>query len=643
MKSPYFILCIAIFIRTTGISQTPAEFKERYPNSNLVVSAINIDIKIWYDKKKGIQLTNQQFEERVFLNEKARLYNEGKIALSFHHNLLSFEAKTQIPYKDKFKTLKVTSVDTLNNYSNDIFHDDLKILRFYYGGLEQGVKTHLTYKIQENEIRFSGLEYLGDYSPIHKGYVRITVEKGIEINFQETNFKGYNIRYERKELKKAVEHTWYQSEIPKYTEIEYALSFKCVMPILTYQVAKYVSDTGIVQVIPDLKNLYQWYYSNALTTINKDEDSLKALVTSLVQDQPTDIEKAKRIFQWVQHNIKYVAFEDGMHGIIPREAGRVYNRRYGDCKDMSCITRKMLEYAGIEAKIAWVGTRTLPYKYTDVPSPYVDNHMICVLPYNDSIYFLDATDNKIPFGVPTVGIQGKQVLIEESKTDYKITEAPIQHYTYSGTIDSCWLNIKDAVLLGKCKSTYKGYTASNIRHELENPDKEDRKDYIKNLTSRGNNKYKLIDYEIAGLNNLGEPLVLSYTFELADYVHALNNEKYINLNLGKRMKNTEFKISSFLYDFDGPYAFETKEVNILKLDNQYFIENLPQNAVFDTTDYGFSSEYTVNKKDNSITLSQKSIVGYTYFSKNRFEEWNEYVKKVSKEYNNAILLKINDK
>jgi hypothetical protein len=79
------------------------------------------------------------------------------------------------------------------------------------------------------------------------------------------------------------------------------------------------------------------------------------------------------------------------------------------------------------------------------------------------------------------------------------------------------------------------------------------------------------------------------------------------------------------------------------LDNQYFIENLPQNAVFDTTDYGFSSEYTVNKKDNSITLSQKSIVGYTYFSKNRFEEWNEYVKKVSKEYNNAILLKINDK
>ena len=77
---------------------------------------------------------------------------------------------------------------------------------------------------------------------------------------------------------------------------------------------------------------------------------------------PTDEAKARRIYKWVQQNIKYVAFEDGMEGFIPRDASLVCSRRYGDCKDMASILTKMLQYSGVEACFVWIGTRSLPYE-----------------------------------------------------------------------------------------------------------------------------------------------------------------------------------------------------------------------------------------------------------------------------------------
>ena len=64
---------------------------------------------------------------------------------------------------------------------------------------------------------------------------------------------------------------------------------------------------------------------------------------------------------------KYVAFEDGMGGFVPREAGLVCSRRFGDCKDMASILTAMNRAAGIPAYFTWLGTRDLPYTFSGTP------------------------------------------------------------------------------------------------------------------------------------------------------------------------------------------------------------------------------------------------------------------------------------
>jgi hypothetical protein len=74
----------------------------------------------------------------------------------------------------------------------------------------------------------------------------------------------------------------------------------------------------------------------------------------------------------------------------------------------------MLQLAGYDARLAWIGTRDIPYDYS-LPSLVVDNHMICALFLRDSTYFLDGTESYISFGDYAYRIQGRPALIQDGK------------------------------------------------------------------------------------------------------------------------------------------------------------------------------------------------------------------------------------
>lgn len=119
-----------------------------------------------------------------------------------------------------------------------------------------------------------------------------------------------------------------------------------------------------------------------------------------------------------------MAFEDGLGGFIPREAKTICDRQYGDCKDMANITTTMLKMAGIPAYLTWIGTRSIPYRYAEVPCPMADNHMICTYMIDGTYYFLDATGKDTPLGTPTSMIQGKEAMIGLGAGKFEIITVP---------------------------------------------------------------------------------------------------------------------------------------------------------------------------------------------------------------------------
>ena len=65
------------------------------------------------------------------------------------------------------------------------------------------------------------------------------------------------------------------------------------------------------------------------------------------------------MFYWVQDNIRYIAFENGIMGFKPDAAQNVLNKKYGDCKGKANLLKEMLKLAGYDARLTWIGTSDL--------------------------------------------------------------------------------------------------------------------------------------------------------------------------------------------------------------------------------------------------------------------------------------------
>ena len=229
-----------------------------------------------------------------------------------------------------------------------------------------------------------------------------------------------------------------------------------------------------------------------------------------------DYTKTKAIFNWVQDKIKYVAFEDGLGGFIPRSGNKVCSRRFGDCKDMASIITKMMEYASIEGHLTWIGSRDIPYTYTELPTPNVDNHMIAAYKHNGEYIFLDATDEFVKFGRPSAFTQGKEALIRLSQDEYEIIEVPTMPAESNARNLQVELEISESEIKGNGKLSLTGYVKTNNRRSFQNLDKEEEEQILDYYLELGSNKFGVESYNIKNLEDRNEPTNIDFTFTLPD-------------------------------------------------------------------------------------------------------------------------------
>ena len=231
------------------------------------------------------------------------------------------------------------------------------------------------------------------------------------------NFDGSGIKlnksFDSKRNADIYEYT--ATKIPEIAREESAPGKSHIYPHLLILAKSFSNQGKEITLFKSVEDLYSWYHS--LTELMKnDSEGLKGKVIELTQGKTSDLEKVKAIYYWVQDNIRYIAFEDGLAGFKPDECQFVYEKRYGDCKGMANLTKEMLLLAGFDARLTWIGTDRIAYDYS-TPNLAVDNHMICTLILNGKEYFLDPTDKYSSFDDYAERLQNRQVLIENGAID----------------------------------------------------------------------------------------------------------------------------------------------------------------------------------------------------------------------------------
>lgn len=148
---------------------------------------------------------------------------------------------------------------------------------------------------------------------------------------------------------------------------------------------------------------------------------MRERVAELTAGAATPLEKLRSIYDFVVTDIRYNAWEFGVHGYEPYSAPVIFSRGFGDCKDKAILLRAMLGVAGIEALPVLI--RSEPRRFEeDLELALVShfNHCIAWVPEQPGIpeMYLDGTARLHPLEVlPDSDAGAKVVIVGEGRAE----------------------------------------------------------------------------------------------------------------------------------------------------------------------------------------------------------------------------------
>ena len=609
------------------ISNLNAQEKSKYIHR---FETVNFDVS-------GDLKVESLIEEKKYI-PKSKLLKDYSEEIHFNN----FEEITDIKgftyNKKENKKTKLSSFSIFVEEANpqNVFHSDYKVKRFIFPNVEDDSEVEYSYKTKYKYPQFLSFFRFQDELKMEKSRIKIICSRDVEIGYKLFGNHQDKIKFSETEEDGKKIYTWETENLPDF-EFERSMpNYSYFVPHLIYYVKSYTNKGVKKELLGTTKKLHAWY-KELNKDINKtDQNELKNKTLELIKNKTTDFEKAKVIYNWVQENLQYVAFEHGFGGFIPRNASEVFSKKYGDCKDMANLMIEMLKYAGINSNFTWIGTRHKPYTYEECPAPQVDNHAITSVLIDGKRYFLDATDKFCVFPFPTDMIQGKEALISLSETDFVVEKVPIIEAEQNKIKVNLNLNVEQNSVAGNITSVYFGYNKSNLANVLANhstKEKEIWKDFIVDSNE------KII------LDNL-QTFRNDYNEKPAQAISNLKLENWI-------------KETSGIYLLKPILLFPLKESTIdtekrklpIQKDHTYFydinytysipdhlkIDFIPKDAKFSNDLMDFEIIYkTVS---NQIFVSQKIKSKTLLINQNDFEKWNQSIQELNKNYNQSIILK----
>ncbi|MFK7740322.1 MAG: DUF3857 domain-containing protein [Planctomycetota bacterium] len=144
--------------------------------------------------------------------------------------------------------------------------------------------------------------------------------------------------------------------------------------------------------------------------------AMRAKVRELCAQATTPRERLDAIYRFVTTDVRYEAWEFGVHGYKPYNTSVIFERRHGDCKDKALLMCAMLSEVGIVARpvLIYADPRRTE---DDLAVPLVNhfNHCIAWLPEQEGLAerFVDGTADLHPTELLPEMDQGASVLVVE--------------------------------------------------------------------------------------------------------------------------------------------------------------------------------------------------------------------------------------
>lgn len=305
------------------------------------------------------------------------------------------------------------SVDFNPSYERLDFHEII----VWRDGKPQNRLNLSDFKLLADEQDFSRFIYEGSYSA---NLILKDIRKGDRIEYSFT-ITGANpvlnnkfCRFIYLQGDKTVAHQYISIIAPQSRKLNMKFFNQAAKPSVTENqgLRRYVWEDFLVEPVIEEENEPTWYNSYNYVEITEYNswaevaawasqvnpiadnihgelaDLVKKLKTRYGTDKIGYFREATRV---VQNDVRYMGIEIGEYSHRANRPEKVYNQRYGDCKDKSLLLVSMLNANGIDAHMVLVNTDLGDKVERCLPTATAFDHAVVVATINNKQVWVDAT------------------------------------------------------------------------------------------------------------------------------------------------------------------------------------------------------------------------------------------------------------
>lgn len=486
------------------------------------------------------------------------------------------------------------------------------------------------------ETLTSNTAFIQSFMPVNEYFVsvenstyQINFPSDLTIRTKEKNFQDFDLIKDDNDglIKYKVEN------IQAFKPEEYAPAFFDLAPKVLLASKQFTLE-GVRSEVENWDDFAKWMYHDLIKSTHDLPESTITMIQNLVKDEPDDIAKAKKIYQYVQDKVRYISVQVGIGGWKPFNASEVDRLGYGDCKALTNYTMALLQAVGVKSNYTIVYAGKSQRSFEHDFAAMQGNHAILNIPTESDNIWLECTSQKLPFGFIGDFTDDRDVLvitpeggeIKHTKK-YKVEEST-QTIKGNCSISNEGKLEADALVTSKgIQYDDKYWLETETERDLDKHYKK-RWRYINDLSIHSmdikNNKNDIEFIEHINFN------ASNYTKKVGDRMLLAVNVLNRNTHMPDRYRNRKFsvKVQRGFKDVD---EFE------IKLPSQYKVESLPKNASIENEFGSYNTEIIIID-EKTLVYKREFIIKDGEFPKEEYANFRNFYKEVSKQDNAKIAL-----
>lgn len=508
-----------------------------------------------------------------------------------------------------------------------------KIKKFTIPGVEDGSIIEYQYKTTSENIFYLYPWFFQGYDYTLSSTLTVTVPKEFQYK---GGFVNLDLQPETSRERwidgRGTTYTWTVRNLAGIPEEPFSRPMRNRRGGMNFSWVSFNTSRGRYSILEDWKDvddIYRDHYESYMAR----RGAIPAVVDSLTAGIDDPVDRAARIYDYVQRNIRYTPMS--FIGSTGNYSGRILARKRAESIDMTVLLCTMLDQAGIRANPAMIAPLDgVPFTRS-MPTPVQFERLVTYVPVEggDAIW-LDPTFKGTPFGIIPWQNQGVPALVLDGSG--VITKTPTTTHMNQEERKLALKMNADGSVSAEGIIMASGEMATGYRRDYAYNDDEDREQVFKNQIQRYVSDVALNKLEFNDQTSDATSITMEFSFQGTGLATAAGNRLLVSPAVFGRIDEEvlpDTDRSSTIYV--GPVERTLDSVTLVPPEG-YVVESLPTTVLLQAPFGRFMAGY--KKTPDGVVFTRQYALNHAAISARLYQELRSFFNRISESDQQQVVL-----